>query len=779
MANDKTMSERLDKDGGWGKKFYNSFNKLLLDLPQAYREGYQEQMKANAELQKLLSKNAKRDQETLELFKENLEEIKKLAATGDKDAQQFVKVYTENGDKTLASLEKIRAGAEISEKEARATVNSMGVMTSIMEKSGKSLDINFTNILKNTLENVKNSKLNIDERRESISTLKEMLKVQKAQKNLTDKGLDVWDFLKENNLELKDLTKEQVELFEKKITPLLSEFTSVTVNKVAGPLAQLEEKFKLNVSTAKDSEDLLGKLEERRSGHKALTEKVGLSPLAKTVKAGGADALLGQFGLGGIGLGAFVTDFEKMKELFKSIGRSIYKTYNFFKSLPEKLGSFIKSVVRFKDMAGDFFKSALEPITKTISKASKSIKNMANATMEGIAKIGGKLSSVGSSALDLISKSAKGLKGLLTKTFDGISSGFSGFWDVAGKAMTKGKGLMGSLLSGVGDLGGSILSGGSKALGGIGGAILSGGGKLLGGLGKLGGKALGGAGKLLGGAAKFAGPLGLALTAGMAGYDFYKGYSDPNEIAGVGPDEKLGTGKKIQAGAANAISGLSFGLVDPKTVFKGIQTGLDFLFGDDGILTKTAAFFKDVGSKLTLDNIKGLITGIVDTVSDLFSSSGLKNSLSGIMTSIQQIFSGDKMIEGIGNLMSSIFNAIKSVILGFTPGGMLAKKVADYFGFGGGSSSTTPTNGLIPTIPRPTMANPIPTGDISTLDAAKAKSVAKADVVNAAIGMQNQNANTAAPAQSSSSFGKQGNGSFRTTQVDDLGLATLNSILFE
>jgi len=86
-----------------------------------------------------------------------------------------------------------------------------------------------------------------------------------------------------------------------------------------------------------------------------------------------------------------------------------------------------------------------------------------------------------------------------------------------------------------------------------------------------GSKLLGGGAKLLGGLSKFAGPIGLAITAGMAAKDAYSGYKNADQITGKKPGEKSSTLEKVGAGAAGALSGITFGLVKPETMYKGLS----------------------------------------------------------------------------------------------------------------------------------------------------------------------------------------------------------------
>lgn len=76
--------------------------------------------------------------------------------------------------------------------------------------------------------------------------------------------------------------------------------------------------------------------------------------------------------------------------------------------------------------------------------------------------------------------------------------------------------------------------------------------------------------------------LGLALTAGTAAYGAFSGAADANEILGIEGREAT-MGEKVQAGASRALSGLSFGLVDEKSIAGGLSrlsNGMSDLLGD-------------------------------------------------------------------------------------------------------------------------------------------------------------------------------------------------------
>jgi len=152
-------------------------------------------------------------------------------------------------------------------------------------------------------------------------------------------------------------------------------------------------------------------------------------------------------------------------------------------------------------------------------------------------------------------------------------------------------------------------------------------GKLLGGgkgglIGKLGGmlsKGAGGASKMIGGAARAAGPasgallkgglkaaagaakfipgVGLAVTAAMGIFD--------GMTAGIEEYKKSGKiGSAVKEGFAGALSGLTFGLVDQKTISEGFDTIGDFASNS----------FKALKEKVDISAIKNKVSGIAKSV---------------------------------------------------------------------------------------------------------------------------------------------------------------------
>ena len=105
--------------------------------------------------------------------------------------------------------------------------------------------------------------------------------------------------------------------------------------------------------------------------------------------------------------------------------------------------------------------------------------------------------------------------------------------------------------------------------------------------GKLGGKAaakVGGkiAGKAALGALKFAGPVGALVAAGMTVYDAYQGWNKAGENLGLEQGKEASITNKASSAAGEAVSGLTFGLLDAGSTSKGINN----MFGGNDTIQK-------------------------------------------------------------------------------------------------------------------------------------------------------------------------------------------------
>ena len=110
------------------------------------------------------------------------------------------------------------------------------------------------------------------------------------------------------------------------------------------------------------------------------------------------------------------------------------------------------------------------------------------------------------------------------------------------------------------------------------------------GAGKLLGKGSGWLGKL-GGAAKFGGRLlgkvAAPIAIGLAAKDAYDGYNEAGSNFDLKEGQEATTGQKWSSAAGSAVSGLSMGLLDKKSMSQGI--GHFFGAGDDGVKPETSA----------------------------------------------------------------------------------------------------------------------------------------------------------------------------------------------
>lgn len=223
---------------------------------------------------------------------------------------------------------------------------------------------------------------------------------------------------------------------------------------------------------------------------------------------------------------------------------------------------------------------------------------------------------------------------------------------------------------------------GANKLGGALGGLL---GKLPGGFGKFGGMAGGAIGKLA-----------LPLLAAKGIFDFGSGFIDPNEIAGLKEGEKAGLGTRTQAGVSSLLSGLTFGLVDAKDIFSGISTGLEFMFGKDGILTLAYSFFKEkIGSIASFVKEQftemgqifgqvfsrdGFFTGIWRLAKKLFEFSPMGLMVKAAQALLPSVFGADgffaKVIDFITNIPKSIMGVVEEIFGGPES---FVKKISDAF----------------------------------------------------------------------------------------------------
>ena len=191
-------------------------------------------------------------------------------------------------------------------------------------------------------------------------------------------------------------------------------------------------------------------------------------------------------------------------------------------------------------------------------------------------------------------------------------------------------------------------------------------------------------------AAKFAGPIGLAVTAGMGIFD--------GLTAGIEEYKKSGKiGAAVKEGFAGAVSGLTFGLVDQETISAGFDKIGDFAVQTvDGLKNAASAGFEKAKELTNLgvakfEELTGLtvpknLTEVRDAVGNALSSAAegfnkltglsiptnlteLKESLSSTFTSAAEGFNnltGLNIPTNLGELKESLSSTFKSAAEGFT-----------------------------------------------------------------------------------------------------------------
>jgi hypothetical protein len=170
------------------------------------------------------------------------------------------------------------------------------------------------------------------------------------------------------------------------------------------------------------------------------------------------------------------------------------------------------------------------------------------------------------------------------------------------------------------------------------------------------GKLLGATGKILGKGLKILGPVGLALGGFI---EFGSGVQNAAEIVGKSKDE-LSTLEKAGAGLAGVVEGITFGLIDAKTAYSGIEA----------IGSTIGGIGKDIFSMMPDSVQKGLGTvadAMFDTETGIFGFAG--KTMSGVMNSLEQgnfVEAGSQLlIGGLGSI--------------FGPEGFMARSASNTF----------------------------------------------------------------------------------------------------
>ena len=143
--------------------------------------------------------------------------------------------------------------------------------------------------------------------------------------------------------------------------------------------------------------------------------------------------------------------------------------------------------------------------------------------------------------------------------------------------------------------------------------------------------------------------IGGVITAFLAIFDFAKGFSNADKIAGKA-EEALTLGDKIQAGISKVLSGLTFGFVSAEKIFETIENGVNFLVGPDGIFREFVDSFKEL-----IDTVRPIVSKAFDKISSFFDEFG-SQIFDAIIAPVKMNLS---IFAGIG---TSILNALKSMI---------------------------------------------------------------------------------------------------------------------
>jgi predicted chitinase len=222
------------------------------------------------------------------------------------------------------------------------------------------------------------------------------------------------------------------------------------------------------------------------------------------------------------------------------------------------------------------------------------------------AEIGDAVKGSGSPTDDITDKVTDAITEKATGKLSGLFSKMAGKPGIMGKIGGIGGKLTGLLGGGAGAAGAV-----TEATGAVGGVASKG----VGLLGKM--------GPMLGGLAKFAGPIGLAMTAGQALHSGYKGWKNAGEIAGVKPGEKATTGQKAGSAAAGALSSLTLGLVSSKSIYGVLTGGLSNLFNkqnkfDDELQKQKEDSNKEFFTKIGAEGSTPLLGGLFSKVKEGF-----------------------------------------------------------------------------------------------------------------------------------------------------------------
>ena len=201
--------------------------------------------------------------------------------------------------------------------------------------------------------------------------------------------------------------------------------------------------------------------------------------------------------------------------------------------ITKPFGLLTKAITGFVKILGTAVKMVFQDITEGVRRARKGGKKLGGKALDAVKSVGSKTKKLGGKTLD----AAKDV-GSKTKGFFG--RGLAAAKELGGKALDKGAQVGKQVATSASKLGKDAVSG-AKAL-----------------VPKIAGAGKAGL-KVAAGAARFAGPVGLAITAGVAAVE--------GVAAGVEEFKESGdAGRAMAEGLGGALSGLSFGLIDKDKV---------------------------------------------------------------------------------------------------------------------------------------------------------------------------------------------------------------------
>ena len=795
-GNGPSMSDRLlgetnnGKISGW---FKGAFAPIV--------KAAEEQTEALKSMQKYMEKNTKPNKAFVDLLNENRKSLDELAESGNKNAQEIVKLMDSELKVAKETMAKIEAGDKVSQKDANFAAKTLAKLAIYTEKSGAILDTSLSRILEANLKQVKDTNLNDEDRRKSVSATLKMLEANRD--DLSHNAKEVLDQMKAEDYDTKNLTSKTVESFEKQVNALI-DIKSVLQKKVSAPLQKLTEFRGGGITGSKGLLGAYGQQSAAQAKNKnqpGFYDKSGIGTIIGANKAGFADAILAQLGLGGMGIGKFITDSKRLNDMWESLvktGNGLYKT---LKALPGNIKDGFEAVSSFS--------------RKTVEK----IKSVSLSAWDGLTDFGNKLKTTGSDLFDGLTKQTKSIKNFTKTLFSDLGDGFKGFWNASLKAMGKGGSFLMDLLKGGlnlvgGGLGGALKLGGGllkSGAGMLGGAVL-GGGKMLGkgllGGGKMLAKGLGKLGKVGGGA------LGGILSAGVTGFGAYQDYQEA-KANGASPEElrKIkgsGIAATVGSGVGGAVGGALGALTGPlapllipvfsmlgstvgewlgkkiysfldgggaKKIMDGVKKGIDYLFGDDGLFTNFKNWVVDLTDKFSWDSIKDVFSSITKGLSDFLGVDAIKDSIGKAIQGAKDLFSTDTIMDGIKSFVTAMFDGVKAAIYSLLPGASLGAAAVGYLkDWFKGTSSPTQTSD-VPS-PGAQSSNPTPMGTMPTLDTAKTKQLASTNMTaQSTPAAQQSSASTTNVVSGDSNNSRQS--AYRPTKIDDVSLATLNSTLFE